>query len=246
MYGKIFDSMYKGTLYGQWEAIVTFQQMIVLCDEDGIIDMTPPAISATTSIPREIIEKGIEILQQPDKYSRSPAEDGRRIILIDPERPWGWRIVNHAFYKNLASREDKKRADRERIAAKRADEKTSEINNVAECRDLSQDVANVAHTDTDANTDTKNNIGRFDDFWAAYPKKVKRKPSQELWNRKKLDSLADRMLQDIAMRLSSDRRWTEGFIPDPTTYLNQERWTDAIDRPHTVEPVRKRKMLGEE
>jgi hypothetical protein len=234
MYGKIFDSMYKGTLYGQWEAIVTFQQMIVLCDEDGIIDMTPPAISATTSIPREIIERGIEILQEPDKYSRSPAEEGRRIILIDPERPWGWRIVNHAFYKNLASREDKKKADRDRIAAKRAEEKSSEINDVAECRAMSREVADVAHTDTDTDTDTNTkikDIGHFEKFWEAYPKKVKRKPSLEVWRRKKLDSLKDRILQDIAMRLSSDRRWIEGYIPDPTTYLNQERWNDEIQKP---------------
>jgi len=35
--------MYEGTLYGQWEAIITFQQLIVLATEDGIIDMTPPA-----------------------------------------------------------------------------------------------------------------------------------------------------------------------------------------------------------
>jgi len=246
MYGKIFDTMYKGTLYGQWEAIVTFQQMIVLCDEDGIIDMTPPAISATTSIPREIIEKGIEILQKPDKYSRSPAEDGKRIVLIDPERPWGWRIVNHAFYKSLASREDKKKADRERIAAKREEEKTNTINDVAECRESSQSVADVAHTDTDANTDTKNNIGHFEKFWAGYPKRVKRKPSQEIWNRKKLDSLADRIIQDVAKRLSSDRRWLEGFIPDPTTYLNQERWNDEFDQARTGGSVRKQKMLGEE
>ena len=28
VYAKIFDSMYEGTLYGHWEAIVTLQQML--------------------------------------------------------------------------------------------------------------------------------------------------------------------------------------------------------------------------
>ena len=54
MYGKIFESMYDGSMYGQWEAIITMQQMIVLADKDGIVDITPPALSARTSIPLEI------------------------------------------------------------------------------------------------------------------------------------------------------------------------------------------------
>ena len=62
MYGKIFDSMYEGTLYGHWEAIVSLQQMLVLCNQDGVIDMTPQAIAARTSIPYDIIAKGIATL----------------------------------------------------------------------------------------------------------------------------------------------------------------------------------------
>jgi hypothetical protein len=148
MYGKIFESMYKGTLYGQWEAIVTFQQLIVLCDKDGLVDMTPPAIAATTSIPLDIIQKGIEALQQPDPYSRSPAQDGRRIVLADPARPWGWTIVNYDYYKNLASREDKKEKDRLRMAENR-----NQINHVADSREQSQTVADVAHVNVNINTD---------------------------------------------------------------------------------------------
>ena len=44
MYGKVFDSMYEGTLYGHWQSIVTLQQMLVLCNSEGVVDMTPQAI----------------------------------------------------------------------------------------------------------------------------------------------------------------------------------------------------------
>lgn len=78
------------------------------------------------------------------------------------------------------------------------------------------------------------NIGRqadrFTEFFAAYPKKVKKKPAHDIWKRKNLNPKADQIIQDVAMRLSSDRRWLDGFVPDPTTYLNQERWTDEIQR----------------
>ena len=145
MYGKLFASMYEGSLYGQWQALVTFQQMIVLADCEGRVDMTPQALAARTSIPFEIIEKGIALLEAPDSYSRSADHDGRRIVRVDAARPWGWEIVNYKYYRNLATAEDKRRADRERIAAKRAVSQP-----VAKCRDLSVDVANVAYAEAEA------------------------------------------------------------------------------------------------
>jgi len=228
MYGKLFASMYDGTLYGQWQAIITLQQMVILADEDGVVDITPPALAAKTSIPLEIIEKGLEQLSQPDRYSRSPADDGRRIVLIDPDRPWGWRIVNYQHYRDLASREDKKRKDRERIAEKRNKNK-----DVANCRNVSQTVADVAHTDTDTNTENNRSNAaasdRFSDFWAAYPKKRKKAEARKKWKAKKLDRIADRIIADIAERQKRDERWRGGFIPDPTTYINGERWEDEIE-----------------
>jgi hypothetical protein len=161
MYGKIFDSMYKGTMYGHWEAIVTFQQMIVLSDSEGIVDYTPMALSATTSIPIEIITKGIEILSRPDPYSRTPGNEGKRIELLDSHRNWGWKIVNHKYYRDLSSKEDKKEKDKLRISLKREEKKANKINNVADCSILSQNVesvVNVAYTNTDTNTDTNTEI----------------------------------------------------------------------------------------
>ena len=82
VYGKIFESIYDGSLYGHWEAIVTMQQLIVLADADGVIDMTPRAIAGKTSIPLEILEKGLKILSESDPYSRSPESNGVRIQLL--------------------------------------------------------------------------------------------------------------------------------------------------------------------
>ena len=142
MYGKIFDSMYEGTLYGHWEAIVTLQQMLVLCNREGVIDMTPQAISARTSIPFEIIEKGLKLLADPDPYSRTPGDDGRRIVTMDAHRPWGWVIVNYAKYRDMKTREEKNEADRIRIAANR---KALKDRDVATCSNMSQRVADVAY-----------------------------------------------------------------------------------------------------
>ena len=146
MYGKVFDSIYDGTLYGHWEAIVTMQQLIVLATPDGIVEMTPQALSARTSIPFDIIEKGLKVLSEPDPYTRTPGEDGKRIVLIDDHRPWGWRIVNHGKYSRLRDIKQKRENDRARIADKR-----KKIKDVAT---VSHIVANVAHLDLTSDSDS--------------------------------------------------------------------------------------------
>jgi hypothetical protein len=144
MYGKIFDSMYEGTLYGHWEAIVTLQQMIVLASADGVVDMTPQAIAARTSIPLEIITKGIGILSEPDPYSRTPGEEGRRIGLIDAHRPWGWYIVNHNKYRSLQDMDTIREQTRERVRRHREQKRT-----------VTEGNGQKRHTDADTNTNTE-------------------------------------------------------------------------------------------
>lgn len=108
MYGKLFDSIYDGTLAQDWRALITFQQMIILCDREGVVDMTPEALSRRTGIPIEHIEAGIAALESPDEKSRSPELNGRRIVRLDDHRTWGWRIVNHAKYREMRSPEDRR------------------------------------------------------------------------------------------------------------------------------------------
>ena len=108
MYGKIHDTIYEGTLAEDWRALITFQQMLILCDADGNIDMTPRAISRRTGIPIDHIEAGIKVLEAPDPESRSSNEQGRRIIRLDDHRDWGWFIVNHAEYRAIKNAQDRR------------------------------------------------------------------------------------------------------------------------------------------
>jgi len=183
MYGKLFEMMYDGTLVEDWRALVTFQQMIILCDADGVIDMTPQAISRRTGIPIEHIKAGIEVLEQGDPYSRSPDEDGRRIKRLDDHRPWGWYIVNHDKYKNRrdadevrARNRERKRRQRERDKQGTVDDDISHVKS-PNVWDVTQGHAESRHTDTDTDTEKKENIKKkkdqipFDQFWSVYPHK---------------------------------------------------------------------------
>lgn len=74
----------------------------------------------------------------------------------------------------------------------------------------------------------ENAPSRFDDFWAVYPSKENKKKAKAVWTKKKLDLKADMIIADVIRRKACHKKWLEGFIPHPTTYLNGERWEDEI------------------
>lgn len=122
MYGKLFSQMYDGTLAtkGPWQALVTFQQFIILSDKNGIVDMTADAIARRTTIPLEIIESGIKTLMEPDPGSRSPDEEGRRLVLVSDSRDWGWRVVNYEHYRKIRSEDERREYQKQYMRKRRS------------------------------------------------------------------------------------------------------------------------------
>jgi hypothetical protein len=230
MYGKLFKSMYEGTLGNDWQALITFQQMIILCDPDGVLDMTHEALHRVTGIPLDIICAGIAQLEAPDPKSRTPDCDGRRIVRLDDHRDWGWQIVNHDKYKTLVDTETKRQRNADRQARFRASRSTGIV--TPSYATVTQNNAVSRHTDTD--TDVLTTLAqkcapRFDDFWDAYPKKRGKQNAKAIWRRRNFDKQADLIIEDVVSRTTSDPQWLKAggeFIPYPATYLGGARWED--------------------
>ena len=231
LFAKIFRQIYDSTLADDWQALVTFQQLLVLCDWHGVVDMTPQAIHRLTNIPQDIIDQGLQKLVAPDPQSRSRKLNGQRLELIDSERSWGWRIVNYAYYRDLASVEDKRQKDKERIARKRKENKNVAL--------VSQPVANVAHIDLDLDKDKRKiktlaqNAAHegFDSFWKAYPKKKSKGQAEKAWIKiKPTKELTQTILSAIERAKTSDEWFKDNgqFIPYPASWLNAKGWEDEI------------------
>ncbi len=154
MYGKLFESMYTGTIKSDWKAMVTFQQFVILADENGIVDMMPSHLSDTTGLPLGLIKHGIAVLESPDPNSRTPDEEGRRIILMDEHRPWGWFIVNYKMYRDLSSRKQRSEQSTERSKRYRERHKNLNENSDATLGNARQRM----QRHTDADTDVDKNI----------------------------------------------------------------------------------------
>ena len=84
---------------------------------------------------------------------------------------------------------------------------------------------------TDDRSKQRQTAERFEEWWSIYPKKVKKKKARGIWKRKRLDTTADELIADVRRRQESDRRWLDGYPPDPTTYLEGDRWEDEIEKP---------------
>lgn len=70
---------------------------------------------------------------------------------------------------------------------------------------------------------------RFDEFWLAYPRKVGKAAAWRKWQSLAPDDALTRDIIQAVQQQAQTPQWQkdEGqFIPHPSTYLNQERWTD--------------------
>lgn len=116
-YTPVFDTVFTGTLCGKYPDTAAWMFLLALADKNGEIDATPQYISTITGMPVDDLIGCIERFMEPDPDSRSAAEHGRRLVKIDSDRPWGWRVVNHEKYREKA-----------RLQAKSAREVASGLN----------------------------------------------------------------------------------------------------------------------
>jgi len=73
---------------------------------------------------------------------------------------------------------------------------------------------------------------RFNEFWAAYPKKVGKKAAFKSWKRENPDAnLHSKIMKKVAVAKETWQWQEEGgrFIPNPATWLNQGRWDDEYE-----------------
>lgn len=235
MYGKVFSQMYDGTLAtkGPWQALVTFQQLIVLADMDGDVDMTAEAISRRTTVPLDVIKIGIAALEAPDPESRSPGNDGRRIVRLREHTDWGWHLVNYQRYAKIRDQEARKEYKKEWVSAKRRQKSTG-----VDSRQVS---TMSTHTDTDA---VKKDIVRtasvpaaFDTFWKTWPagpRKVAKAACLKRWLSLGIKDPLEHQIIAHVRAMAKTEQWRD-FCPAPLTYLNQRRWEDGA--PQAASPA---------
>lgn len=140
MYGKIFKSMFEGTMRGKPNVLLVWTNMLVNSDKDGYVDRTVRVISDETGLPINAVNEAIIELESPDSESRSQDLEGRRLERIDEHRNWGWRIVNYLKYASIKNEEE--RREQNRLAQSRFRAKNHSL--VSNSKQASAESAHVA------------------------------------------------------------------------------------------------------
>lgn len=160
MYAKIFSQIFESSIANNYKVRHIFMDLLVLADRTGRVDMTPESIARRINVPLREVKSALSALSAPDDASRADCQEGRRIILIDSHRDWGWQIVNFEAYHKV--RDENGRREMNRLYKRRSRER--QANQSAACQQMSamsacqHDVSHgqprSAHVDVDVDVDT--------------------------------------------------------------------------------------------
>jgi len=123
VFAKVFGQIFDSSIAEDYNCRRMFMDLLVLADPTGAVDMTHEAIARRTNVPINEVQKYIAQLCQPDPSSRSRLEEGKRLVPLDKNRDWGWRIVNYAHYRKLKDEESRRSYFRDQQRAYRAKKK---------------------------------------------------------------------------------------------------------------------------
>jgi hypothetical protein len=229
-FSKVFSSMWGGSLYGRFEASAVFMVLLSLCNKDGIVDMTPEAIAGQTGWPIEVIHRGLAELAAPDKRSRTPDADGKRILPIEEHRDWGWKITNYKKYRDQMRSAERREYLRLAKEAERSKKSTTvnSVNNVNQCQPIAE-----AEAEAD-----KRHVSRFALFWSLWPsseRKVAKKQCEKKWETLGCEAVAEDILKALEWFKCSEQWAKNGgeFIPMPMTWLNRRAWEVELPKQST-------------
>lgn len=139
------------------ETKIVWMTMLLLKDADGIVRAGVPGIAhdAVLTIPE--VEKALKELSSPDKYTKTQANEGRRIKRVAE----GWYILNHEKYRTSSDLQAKWRRQK---ANQRAREKGEPAD-----PEVEQSIANLEAAMPKATKKKKTNeeLADIQDEWSA-------------------------------------------------------------------------------
>ncbi len=124
MYGKIFASMYEGSMVGAGPVVfAVWGYCIAKADVDGTVLLNPNLLAPIIGTSKIEIEDAIKYLESPDQYSKNPEHDGRRLL---HQTGHLFFVVSHEVYRSIKSNEDRREYMREYQRKRRAKAETKE------------------------------------------------------------------------------------------------------------------------
>lgn len=116
-YTKLFGSLLASTIWREDDKVrIVWITLLAMADKRGIAEGSIPGIADLARVSVEDCERALARLQEPDRFSRSTGNEGRRIAPTDG----GFQILNHAKYRDRMSVEERREYRQKWMAERRA------------------------------------------------------------------------------------------------------------------------------
>jgi hypothetical protein len=137
---KLFTSITESTIWREDDATrLMWITMLAMADSRGRVFASVPGLADRARVPVDRARIALGKFLAPDPDSRTPDHEGRRIEAIDG----GWRLLNHAKYRELRDEEAIKESKRKYINARRAKEREAKAHGVEQSDVVAHGTATV-------------------------------------------------------------------------------------------------------
>jgi hypothetical protein len=141
---KLFGRIIHSTIWQEDHPTrVLWITMLAMADRDGMVHATIPGLANAARITIKECETGLTKFQQPDRYSRSKVDEGKRVREVHG----GWILINYETYRALMS------AEQQRESARIRQQRWRKSRSVTPCHDdvtQSHRCNDIADADADA------------------------------------------------------------------------------------------------
>ncbi len=225
---KLSGSLTSSSIWNEADAVrIVFITMLSLADADGIVRGSVGGLAHLARKSKAETEEALRVLSSPDSDSSRLDAEGRRIVAV----PGGWRLVNHAFYRELGMSEETKAYWREKKRQQR--ERVKDSRGQSGKDDLDNGTVNGSETVVEGGNGGKPEKD-FDAFWKLYPRKQGKPPARAAFleahaahqpNRSGRSFLGE-IKRALAWQIKLDQWRDVQFIPLPATYIKDRRYED--------------------
>jgi hypothetical protein len=118
-WGKMYEKTFSGSMYGAGPTVFAVWSYAIahMRPPCGMVELNPPLLAGILGCRPEDIEAALAVLCSPDPNTRSPAEDGKRLVQTGA---FEYRAVNFSIYRAGRQPEERKAQNRESQARFRA------------------------------------------------------------------------------------------------------------------------------
>lgn len=121
MYGKAFESMYEGSMYGAGVAVFAVWGYVIAKTHHSHIELNPKKLADTLGGTPEQIQTAIDYLCRPDPASRNKTHQGRRLV---KEGAFQFFVTGFEEYSRMRNEEERREYNRLAKQKERAKKQT--------------------------------------------------------------------------------------------------------------------------